>query len=312
MLNFLREISPFNAVEPQKRYRYLIKTVIKYFVIYGVGLLLAYLATLAVRYFLGYHPFGDKKLGDNAHHLLEYYGHGFCIIVAIIFVKIESNRGVETLGITKKVGHIFVGALISLISLSVILAILFGLGQIKFNGLSSNADYFMIALFVGGFLVYSTAEEVMCRGFIETRLHSRFNINVCVWVSFFAFCLPHIPHLFEDGWKFGAVGLVNLLLISYIFSLLLDEFDNVYACSGFHAFWYILCYSVIGDNLSGTPSSTSILSFSSKFGLLTGGEFGLQASVVTTAILALLLVVLITLVNLKERKKLMKEKALGN
>ncbi len=311
MLNFLRQISPFNNIKPQNRYLYLIKTVIKYIVIYAIGLGLAYLATLAVRYFLGCQPFGDKHIGDNVHHLLEYYGHGFCILVAVIFVKIESNKGVESLGITHKVGHIFVGALISLVSLIVILGILFGLGQIEFDGISANADYLMIALFIGGFLIYSTAEEVMCRGFIETRLHSRFGINVCVWVSFFAFCIPHIPHLFEDGWKFGAVGLINLLLISYIFSLLLDEFDNIYACSGFHSLWYILCYSVIGDNLSGTPSSTSILCFSSKSGLMTGGEFGLQASVITTMVLSLLLVILLMLVNLKEIKKIKKEKALG-
>lgn len=302
MINFLRQISPFNNINPQNRYLYLIKTVIKYLLIYAIGLGLAYLATLAVRGIMGYKPFGQKQISDNVHHLLEYYGHGFCILVALVFVKLESKKGIESLGITRKVWHIFIGAIISLISLGVILAVLFALGEIEFNGISSNADYLLIALFVGGFLVYSTAEEVMCRGFIETRLHARFNINVCVWVSFFAFCLPHLPHLFDEGIKFGIVGLVNLLLISYIFSLLLDEFDNIYACSGFHALWYILCYSIIGDNLSGTPSSTSVLCFSSKSNLLTGGSFGLQSSVITTVVLSLLLVVLVILVRLKARK----------
>ena len=302
MIKFLKDISPFNEIEPDSRYRLLIKTVIKYFIIYFVGLLFAYLATVIVRWMLNYKPFGDKALGKNALMLLEHYGHGFCIIVAIIFMKVQSKKGMQSLGLTKQVWQVFIGIIVSCVALAFILLVLLGFNQIEYLGTNKNLNLLKAVIFVGGYFVYSLAEETLCRGFIENRLRHRFNLHVCVWVSFALFCLPHIPELFHEGLVYGLIGLLNLLLISYIFSLMLDEFDNIYVCSGFHCVWYALSSMLIGEHISGV-NSTYLLVFNIKDNIYTGNG-NLSASLITVLILTFILLLFVDLVKLKKYFKL--------
>ncbi len=298
MIYFLKQVSPFNNCQPRNRYLFLIKTIVKYLIIYLIGLLLAYLSTLAVRAVLNYQPFEDKQLGENARLLLEHYGHGFCILVALIFVRIESKTGLQSLGLTRKIWHVFIGFAISIAVLTLIVVTLIGLGQMEYLGFNENIKLVKAIIFVGGYFIYSLAEETLCRGFIENRLRHRFNLHVCVWVSFALFCLPHIPALFDGGLLYGFIGLINLLIISYIFSLMLDEFDNIYVCSGFHCLWYALSSMLVGESGTGV-SSTDILIFKVERNILTGNG-NLSAGLITVVILTLLLVIFATLVKLKE------------
>lgn len=304
MFKFLHQISPFNNCEPKNRYLLLIKTIIKYIVIYALGLLLAYLSTVVVRKGLNYKPFGDKQLGENAHLLLEHYGHGFCILVAVIFVKIESKHGLQSLGLTRKIWQVLIGFIISVVALYGIVFILVRLGQMSYLGVNPKLNYLRAGIFIGGYFIYSLAEETLCRGFVENRIRHRFNLHVCVWISFALFCLPHIPALFDGGLLYGTVGLINLLLISYIFSLMLDEFDNIYVCSGFHCLWYVLSSTLI-ESSSGHLQDTAILSFDIKDNILTGNG-NLSAGLITVVILTFLLTLFVTLVKLKEYLQLKK------
>ena len=82
---------------------------------------------------------------------------------------------------------------------------------------------------------------------------------------------------------------------------MLDEFDNIYVCSGFHCLWYALSSMLVGESGAGV-SGTDILIFKVEHNILTGNG-NLSAGLITVFILTLLLVTFATLVKLKEYLK---------
>ena len=91
-----------------------------------------------------------------------------------------------------------------------------------------------------------------------------------------------------------AAGVVNLLLISVIFSLLTLWFRSIWAACGLHAMWNYILYSILGLNLSGNDETVAAVFDMQSVGsnILNGGDYGIEASVITTAVLAAGLVVL--------------------
>lgn len=49
---------------------------------------------------------------------------------------------------------------------------------------------------------------------------------------------------------YGVIGVINLILISVIFSFLTSCFKSIWAACGLHSFWNAILYSVLGLNLS--------------------------------------------------------------
>ena len=102
-----------------------------------------------------------------------------------------------------------------------------------------------------------------------------------------------------------AVGVVNLILISVIFSLLTVRFRSIWAACGLHSIWNYILYSILGLNMSGNDEIVAAVFDMQSTGsnILNGGEYGIEASILTTAVLATGLV-LICAFSGREIKKL--------
>lgn len=85
-----------------------------------------------------------------------------------------------------------------------------------------------------------------------------------------------------------AAGIVNLILISLIFSFLTLRFRSIWAACGLHAVWNYILYSILGLNLSGKDEIVAAVFDMKSAGpnILNGGEYGIEASIITTAVLA--------------------------
>ena len=88
---------------------------------------------------------------------------------------------------------------------------------------------------------------------------------------------------------YGVIGVANLVLISVIFSLLTIRFQSIWAACGLHSFWNAILYSVLGLNLSGKDETVTAVFDMQSVGknILNGGEYGIEASIITTVVLAL-------------------------
>lgn len=120
-------------------------------------------------------------------------------------------------------------------------------------------------------------------------------------VSTVMFIIPHLPSLFASEVVYGVFGIINLLLISIIFSLLTIHFKSIWAACGLHSFWNAILYSVLGLNLSGNGETVTAIFNMESVGknIWNGGEYGIEASMITTVVLAIS-VALIWYMNRKE------------
>ncbi len=293
MRNFWTSINPFTNNNVENKWLYLIKVVLKFGVIYVANIFATGILLLIIHLVGGYDIFYGEFVEAESLELIVYYGHIVSIVLTLLFVSKIDKQPPSSLGLKKRdVWKFSLGILYAFIAVLIVIGVLIACKQYHFLGLNPNRNIKKVFISLGAFIIYGLAEELLCRGLIENRLKERFNIHICVIVSFVVFCIPHLIELFTYQPKYSAVAIINLLCISYIFSLLLDVYNNVYVCIGFHTTWNVLFYSVIGSNINGSTSESSIFSFSANNSLLNGGEYGIEYGLITSVILVVFAIIL--------------------
>ena len=143
-------------------------------------------------------------------------------------------------------------------------------------------------------------EEMVFRGFILNLLKSRWNTLVAVLVPSVIFGFVHI---LGTNFSLGSCLLVLLAgtMVGIMFSMIALESGSVWNSGIVHAIWNIV---IIGGGLSinQTVDEYSVMTYvlKSKSFAFTGGEFGIESSVVS--ILGYIVVTLIAIYMMKRTK----------
>ena len=144
-------------------------------------------------------------------------------------------------------------------------------------------------------------EEMVFRGVILNLLKERWNIWIAVIVPSVLFGLVHIIGM---DFSLGSCLLVILAgtMVGIMFSLIEIESGSVWNNGLVHAIWNIV---IIGGGLSigEEADSYSVLSYvlDSKAFAITGGEFGVESSVI--ALIAYIVVAVFAFVMIKKKRK---------
>ncbi|MCC8022704.1 MAG: CPBP family intramembrane metalloprotease, partial [Clostridiales bacterium] len=160
-------------------------------------------------------------------------------------------------------------------------------------------------LYLGAFLVQGMAEEVLCRGYLLSTLMHRLCAETAVVISAIAFMVPHLTALLEDISVLAGIGIINLMMISVIFSMMRLLGGKLWMPGAAHGFWNFSLSVFFGLNVSGisTPHLFGFEAVGSE--LVTGGAYGIEASLVTTILLGAVLAILIQRYNgQKQRSKI--------
>ncbi len=273
-------------------------------IIEAVGMV--YLAALIVGeaiIILGSMPFGynmtDHPMPEDVAQIVAFYGYVF-VILGIIFFTLKVNRlSLKDIGIGIRGGakSTLIGLLLGAGALAVIMAILLAGGFVRFEGMNPQMRPLFFVLYFGGFLVQSSMEEVLCRGYIFHMLQKKISVGLSAAVSILFFAVFHFPKHFGDGILIGIIGCVNLVLVGVILVRLTIRGKNIGAAIGFHWIWNFLLFNVIGLNLSGLETADSLFKVRAVNGFLTGHSYGIESSVITTVVLG----AVITAIILTER-----------
>ena len=108
-------------------------------------------------------------------------------------------------------------------------------------------------------------------------------------VSAALFTIPHLDNMAQAAPAIKAIAVVNLVLISLVFSLLTFRFKSIWAACGLHSVWNYILFVIMGLNLSGNDETVTAIFDVRTVGnnVLNGAEYGIEASIITTAVLAL-------------------------
>ncbi|MGN0406456.1 MAG: lysostaphin resistance A-like protein [Bariatricus sp.] len=284
----LRDVNPLNNQSEMPAAVYVLKKLLAFFLLYWISAVLGEGLILGGFYAAGYDPLrGDMPTGSTAG-LLPYYGFAVFFLITILYCRFVEGKRLPEIGFNSKIGDYILGAMIAAIMLSVIIGVCCMSGSVKCVGIKDEIDGKIICALFLGFMIQGAAEEAMCRGFLMHSLLRKISVPVSVMLSGTAFAAPHFSSLFEEDFLFGVIGIINLYLISAIFSFLTLLRSNVWISCGLHSMWNFILYGVSGMALSGAYSDAGgVISFEmDSANLFNGGNYGIEASIVTTVVCA--------------------------
>jgi len=169
-----------------------------------------------------------------------------------------------------------VGALIGIIVMTSCFFLLLVTDYISFSAQSFTQVSWLSS--IAFFLCVAILEEVLCRGYIQGRLMRATGPYTALLISSIIFMLLHLGN---DNWTI--LSLVNLSLAGVTFGLYYLHTKNLWFPIALHFTWNFFQGPVFGFEVSGGQMESWIAITRTNNPLITGGEFGLEGSILVTA-----------------------------
>lgn len=228
---------------------------------------------------------------------------GFAFVLLKFFSKNLLKIKMDNLGMPRfliKAKWIIVGILLPVAVKAVYL--LFFSGKYVSSGMNGNQIFSTLStgiVFTG--IAAGFVEEMVFRGVILNLLKEKWNIKVAVLIPSVLFGLVHII-----GMDFSVISRLLVLIagtmVGIMFSMIAIESGSVWNSGIVHSLWNII---IIGGGLSisGKADEYSVMTYvlDSKVFAFTGGEFGIESSII--ALLGYIIVTLAAICMLKKKEK---------
>lgn len=292
---YVKMLSPFNNRTDLPAPMFICKKMLAFFLLYFAAGVLGEVVIIGGLTVLGYAPLHGVMPDGKTGALIPYYGFSLFLLLTLLYCKYVEKRTIRSVGFNSRIFDFLTGAGIAIILLVLIIGVGCIVGSIVYIGTGEETDLFWLIAFMVSLLIQSSAEEVMCRGFLMTSLLEKILIPTAVFFSSLAFALPHFGTLFEAESLYIIIGIVNLFLISALLSLLVLHHGNLWIACGLHGIWNFLLFGICSLTLSGNESDISgIFCFRiERADLWNGGRYGIEAGILTTIILGMTLIVLL-------------------
>lgn len=289
--SIIYKLSPFNNETNMSGAEYIIKKLLAFILLYGVSAVLGEGIIIGILYGVGYDPLHGIMPEGQIGELLLYYGFVIFSLVTLLYCRFVEKKNIKSVGFLGNPIEYLTGALLASILLAIIIGINCAFDSITFCGFNINVNFKSLILWILAFGIQGATEEIMCRGFLLNSLKNRISIPLAILISSTAFVFPHLPSLIETNFLYAMFGIINLYLISIVFSILVLWRSNIWMACGLHSVWNFILYVIMGLSLSGSESiSKGVILFNVKdVSILNGAEYGMEASVITTAVLGMLL-----------------------
>jgi len=186
---------------------------------------------------------------------------------------------------------LFFGLIVGLGEILLVFGILAVLGSvhIEWGDVSISSQVLLAAAgwFVVSSLLAPILEEIECRGYLFQNVKRGWGTILAIIVTAAVFAARHIQNP-----NANTLGLVNIALISIVFTVGMLRFRSLWFPIGWHASWNFAQFFLFGlpnsgyspDGL-GLPGTTLLVSQISGPIWLTGGKFGLEGSAISTIVL---------------------------
>ncbi|MDE5558426.1 MAG: CPBP family intramembrane metalloprotease [Ruminococcus sp.] len=288
MKRLLKNISPFNNRTEMPTILYVAKIILTFWVCKIVGELIAEGVVILIHFALGKNVLNGEMFEPQTITLITYYGYILVIGITILYWKFIWKKPLSEMGITKRFSNFYVGAVVGILLVVISVAAVMLTGTIKYNGVFKSIDFVIILLMLGGFIIQGAMEEFLCRGIVLCSLKNKTSLPIAIAVSTAMFIIPHLSSLSEGKTIYVVIGIVNLILISVIFSLFTLRFNSIWAACGLHSIWNFILFNILGLNLSGKDETTATVFDLRSVGenICNGGEYGIEASIITAVVLA--------------------------
>lgn len=225
--------------------------------------------------------------------LFELASFPLIAILVFLWVRGIELRPVITLGFYKEKWwkELLKGIGLGLGLFTLVLLVLTLLGVYRLESVDFHPYAIgFVALIFPFWLLQGGTEELVTRGWLLPVMAARSNRMLAILVSSSLFGLLHV---FNQGFSVLAFG--NLVLFGLLMAVYMLKTDNIWGVAGIHAAWNFAQGNLFGILVSGQVAGTSLTRFLPQSGpeWLTGGDFGVEGSLVSSLILLSLLIYLL-------------------
>ncbi|HWQ87889.1 type II CAAX endopeptidase family protein [Brevundimonas sp.] len=227
---------------------------------------------------------------------------GLTSILILLWARLFERRGPSALGLNARGPMRFArGYLVGLAFMLTVVGVIWSLGGYVVEGAGAfgtaavGASLLPIGVLMLGFVIQGSSEEILFRGWLMQLIASRHGLWIAVIANSALFALAHAGNMEPSNELYSGLG--NILLFGLFISLYAVREGSLWGVCGWHAAWNWLLGLGFGLEVSGmavdaTPLITDLTTAPGAAWWLTGGAFGPEASLVTTAVLLAGIVVL--------------------
>ncbi len=227
--------------------------------------------------------FSTMKAKDTlfkAGTFFELFG-SICILANIILInKFYNKRPIKALGFRRKIYKPFAcGVLYGLLMCCSVFFLMTIIGLITVH-LNNSINWKFIVIIFFGFIIQSLAEEVMFRGYIQNSIAVHKGKTLAIVIQALIFASVHVLNP-----EITIISALNLVLLGLVLGVIYSFRDNIWLVAGMHFAWNFLLGVVQGGEVSGNTISESIFDIAlNGHYVLTGGNFGIEGSIITSIV----------------------------
>lgn len=205
----------------------------------------------------------------------------------LMFFKTIPSVGFSSVFVQKNgsISGFLVGSLIGVLLIVVCAGLLWLTGSVEFSYGSITPIIFIGQLVY--FMLVAVFEELMFRTLPLYAFAERYPIVIAILLNSLLFGAIHLAN---PG--FTWIAMVNITLAGALFSIFTLQKRNVSWAIGIHFTWNFTQGILLGYKVSGTDSPGVLSAKPLGSDYLSGGTFGIEGSIVCTAVLAILIVFL--------------------
>lgn len=247
---------------------------------------------------------GRPGEGDALYQFEEFPSFAFMLVALLAWVRWKEGRAFSSIGFrgSNPVGKLVLGLVIGAAMMTIGVLVTWALGEYS-TGVSEHTNVgsssvLAIAMLFVVFIVQASTEEAVTRGYMLQVAGRQINGVVAVLAGSVYFAVLHIGA--------GPLALFNIALYAVFASLVALGQGNLWVIAGIHAGWNYFQGNIYGLPVSGNAEANSLWAFgpsSDSHDLVSGGDFGLEASLVGTLVLAVASVVAFILYRRQEARR---------
>ncbi len=220
--------------------------------------------------------------------LLQMFQLLAVLVPVFLFRKFVDRRSLASLGFgfsREFRGDLLAGLAWGVGLITLVFLILRSAGWVAVTELQLPGVPFAVMIAVA--IMVAVGEEVLLRGYVLSNLMTSMNKYVALLVVSLLFSATH---LFNPS--ISIPGLLNIILAGLLLGIYYVHRRNLWFPIGLHYSWNLFQGAFYGSQVSGVTVESVLTVVPTGHELLTGGPFGFEASLVTTAVLTLATVVI--------------------
>ena len=247
-------------------------------------LLTAELAASFVRSIIRNTFFTEESYVSPARLLVLMYTTLISTLVVLFGVRLIERRSFRTMGLTRHhmLRNYAAGGVLGFAMIAAAFLLQVAAGALYNTGAAPTLPNLAGILLIFGWMLQGFNEELIFRGWLMMSVGTVSKAWTAVIYSSVFFMLFHLGN---DG--ISPLACLNLTLFGIVTALLILRTDSIWAASAMHSAWNWGQGNFFGCKVSGIDPGVSVLKFahSNAPDILTGGSFGPEGSILTTAVL---------------------------